>query len=234
MYSKKILNLAFAVLFFGALLSVFVESNKNSKDIKKLEEKRSARYEQMLDNSEKTVLTQQILDEDHNLWVERAKLADEAIKTVEKYAIIISIAIIGYCVLSIINSIMDKNKKAFAVIKEIIGCVLICGVVVASGISVRRNMKLEYDFYYKYIDEPYEYVEGTVESKNVRYNVDNINNRYIIRTENRETTEIWKTLEADEKLYNKIDEKGEYYFGKTENNMIFSIYPTSKCSLGKE
>ena len=206
---NKLYVIIFILIFFimtGIMVVGLINQNKDEKV-------QRSRYEQMIKEGSKTVLTDAILEEDHTRYVEKSK---ESTKTFLTLLACFAAVIVAFVVMMIFNVILKgmeegASSTGFLIMLAsfIIAMFMIVSfLIVAVKFLVPRfqNSNIE--------DEKYYYSTET----RVYY--------YLIKDNGEE-------ISTNKLLYERFVGEGIYYAGRTATGKIFSIYPDKYFELGE-
>ncbi len=229
---SKIYVVVFLIIFFAIagfmVKGLLTQQKENNAD--------RTKYEQMIKSDGKTTLTQEILDQDHNEYV-------ESVKSNNKTFAIIGIGFLGlmllFLIIAIANYFSQRNKGAQGIelVRNIVSIVaisvfLVMGIII--GVAFIRPMmnKTDYDKEsYKYVelnivDTKVEEHKSTHRKSNGHGTTTTTTYTYYVITEDNEELKVGKLL------YERVANPGVYYAGMTEGGNIFSLYPSEYFELG--
>ena len=226
----KIFVIGFLVIFFlmvGIMVKEFIEQKNDDKAQKE-------RYEQMIASGSKTLLTNDILEEDHNKY-----LADVAegkrifITLIICFASVI-VWFVVYYIISLILKGMEEGASSsmiilcasFAVALIMIGSFAIIAVRVIVPNLTRDRTK-----------EGYYFNELNISDAERREVTERVKDGDSYRTETRVYYYLFdekgKEIAINEVLYSRYVGEGVYYCGQTAGGNVFSVYPDKYFELAK-
>ena len=228
---SKIFVVVFLIIFFvigGFMVKGLLTQQKEDNADR-------TKYEQMIKSDGKTTLTQEILDQDHDEYI-------ESVKSNNKTFAIFGIGFLGlmliFLIVAIANFFNQRNKGAQGVelIRNIVAIVAISIFLIMSifvGLVFIRPMmnKTDYD------NESYKYVELNITDTKVEEHTSTHrkSNGHGTTTTTTYTyyviTEDGDNLKVSKLLYERVSNPGIYYAGRTESGSIFSLYPAEYFEL---
>ena len=217
---NKLYVIIFILIFFimtGIMVVGLINQNKDEKV-------QRSRYEQMIKEGSKTVLTDAILEEDHTRYVEKSK---ESTKTFLTLLACFAAVIIAFVVMMIFNVILKgmeegASSTGFLIMLAsfIIAMFMIVSfLIVAVKFLVPRfqNSNIE--------DEKYYFTEITLKDAD-SYSTETRVYYYLIKDNGEE-------ISTNKLLYERFVGEGVYYAGRTATGKIFSIYPDKYFELSE-
>ena len=225
---NKLYVIIFILIFFimtGIMVVGLINQNKDEKV-------QRSRYEQMIKEGSKTVLTDAILEEDHTRYVEKSK---ESTKTFLTLLACFAAVIVAFVVMMIFNVIlkgMEEGASSTGFLIIIIAMFMIVSfLIVAVKFLVPRfqNSNIE--------DEKYYFTEITLKDAEKREETETVKNGDSYSTETRVYYYLIKDngeeISTNKLLYERFVGEGIYYAGRTATGKIFSIYPDKYFELGE-
>ena len=229
---NKLYVIIFILIFFimtGIMVVGLINQNKDEKV-------QRSRYEQMIKEGSKTVLTDAILEEDHTRYVEKSK---ESTKTFLTLLACFAAVIVAFVVMMIFNVILKgmeegASSTGFLIMLAsfIIAMFMIVSfLIVAVKFLVPRfqNSNIE--------DEKYYFTEITLKDAEKREKTETVKNGDSYSTETRVYYYLIKDngeeISTNKLLYERFIGEGVYYAGRTATGNIFSIYPDKYFELSE-
>ena len=234
--TKNLVNklyVAIFILIFIIMTGIMVVGLINQNKDEKVER---ARYEQMIKEGSKTVLTDAILEEDFSRYVEKSK---EGMRTFVTLLACFAAVIIAFVVMMIFNVILKGMEEGASSSHFIIMLACFIGamfmivsfLIVAVKFLVPRfqNSNIE--------DEKYYFTEITLKDAEKREETETVKNGDSYSTETRVYYYLIKDngeeISTNKLLYERFVGEGIYYAGRTATGKIFSIYPDKYFELGE-
>jgi hypothetical protein len=225
---SRIYFIVFFVMFFvmtALMLTGVFQQNKDEKA-------EAARYESLKTPGGKTVLTNEILEEDHDKFLEDvAENRKMGLKMLSLFGTVV-VAFVLMAVFSLIIKTMEDGAKALPIVLiSFIGVTFLLSMVILVTVRVLipnfQNDRYKTDGYYfaelklkdKEIEEKWEETgsgdDRRTEKKTYYYLIDENGNR----------------ISTNETYYDRFEEPGVYYAGQTTSGSIFSFYPGKYFTL---
>ncbi len=230
--SKKIVSRLFVVGFFmifaimaGIMIKGLIEQNKD-------EEQQTARYEQMKTDGGKTLLTQDILEEDHAKYV---KDAEEGEKTFITLLVLFAGVFVWFIVTSIFRLVLKGMEEGATASFRIILCSFVVAMIVfvaaifgvVNFLVPRLGQDPGKDGYFftelKLVDSEKE--EKLVESGTGTNRTSHTEVNYYLIDDSGKKHSVKKLF------YDRYASPGIYYAGQTTRGNIFSLYPDTFFEL---
>lgn len=213
------------ILMAGIMVKGLIDQNKDEKA-------QAARYEQMITDGGKTLLTNDILEEDHTKYLEdSAKSKKTFITLLVLFGTVIVAFIITFVATSIIKNLEDLSGKTLAV--TITGVIVLAFIAVSVIMTVNNVLvpRLSQDK----TKEAYAFATITIKDSEIReeqYETGAGDDRH---TETRITyiliDDKGKEISVKKLLFDRYVGPGVYYAGRTAGGTIFSIYPDKYFEL---
>ncbi len=234
--AKKIVSYSFYAVFgiifilmTGIMVKGYIEQTRDEKA-------QTARYEQMIgDGSSKTLLTQDILEEDHTKYVEDAAKAKKTFITlISCFGIVIVSFIVTYIASVVIKNIEEFSGKTLIIsISGLAGLAIMAVAVSVTVVNVivprLSHDNTESEIYYF---EGINFVDSKIKEEIVETGTGDDR-----RTETKITyfliDDKGKEISFKKLYFDRYDGPGIYYCGKTSGGNIFSIYPGKYFELPK-
>ena len=226
----RIFVIGFFVIFFlmvGIMVKEFIEQKNDNKAQKE-------RYEQMIASGSKTVLTNDILEEDHDKYL--ADIA-EGKRIFITLLICFGSVIVWFVVYYIISLILKGREEgasssmlilcgSFAVVLIMIGSFAIIAVKMIVPALTRDREK-----------EGYYFNELNISDAERREVTEKVKDGDSYRTETRVYYYLFdengKEIAINEVLYSRYVGEGVYYCGQTAGGKVFSVYPDKYFELAE-
>ena len=219
----------FFLIMTGIMVKGFIEQKKDDKA-------EIERYESMITEGSKTVLTNAILEEDHDKYVEDCEKAKNTmISLLICFGGAFVSVVVGSIFLMIIRGIEDGPISSFApVLVSFTGIMFVVAIVIVTVVNFLipkfSSSHPEEDFYYfnelniiKTEKREETITTGSGDSRTTETRV-----YYILYDEN------GKEIQVNEVFFNRVDEPGIYYVGQTVKGSVFSLYSGKYFELEKQ
>ena len=230
----------FSFVFYGVFALCFIIMAVimiiGYKDQKNDEKKETERYEKMINEGSRTVLTDKILEEDHDEFV---KDADKSRRTFISLLVCFGAVVLMFCITTIFNIILGRleggRREPFfisivsfvMVMVVMLTCVLIALKVIVPKFASSDQSNDHYSFKelkIKDTERKKEYIEtGTGDSRTTETRI-----TYFLIEEN------GNKIEVNKMFYDRFVGEGIYYAGMTYRGSILSLYPGIYFELEKK
>ena len=231
--SKQVVSRVFYIGFFvifGIMTAIMV---KGLIDQNKDEKQQTARYESMITEGQKTVLTNEILNEDHDKFVQDSiKGKKTFITLLVCFASVIVLFVITYIFTIILKGMEEGASTQFIIILAcFVVTLLMIGffavVAVKTIVPKLSNSDPETEKYYfnelRIKDAEKEEKTETVKSGD-SYETRTTVYYYLIE-------ENGNRISVNKVLFSRFVGEGIYYAGQTERGAVFSVYPDKYFEL---
>ena len=226
-------------LILGTLVILLIAGGiwyGNESSMEKSKKDYEERYEKMVDVEGKFKLTQKILDEDQQMYVDDIeRVRNHAIKVVAIFAgsMILSLILVFVHKIGLTDNLPEIcGKLASWIMILAFETVLIFGIIFIRNDRINEIMSsnisgLKYDFH-----------EVNIKAKTTETEHKTIVNHE--KDEVREETKYYyhliledKQVDVNKDIYDRVDKFGVYYLGMTQNDDVFSAYPATEFELEK-
>ncbi len=218
-------------IFYGAFILVFVIFVGimifGMISDKKEEEKKVSAYQQMINEGSKTVLTNEILDEDHDQYVQDTEKAKKTFLTLAACFGAIAVIFLAMVICSTIIKGMEDGPGiglTVSVVSFIAVTFMITSFAVIAIKAIVPHMKYSNPDKEAYYFETLSLKDCKTEKEVIETNTGGDREtrtviHYILIDDN------GKEIETNKVLYERFVGEGEYYAGKTVGGYMFSLYP---------
>ena len=226
-------------IFYGAFILVFVIfvgiCIVGIINDKKEEEKRVTAYQQMINEGSKTVLTNEILDADHDQYVQDTEKAKKTFLTLAACFGAIAVIFLAMVICSTIIKGMEDGPGiglTVSVVSFIAVTFMITSFAVIAIKAIVPHMKYsnpEKEAYYfdtLNIKDVRKYEEQVVTGSGENRETRTVVHYILIKSDGEE-------IETSKILYERYTGPGDYYAGTSVRGNIFSLYPDKYFELPK-
>ena len=226
-------------IFYGAFILVFVIfvgiCIVGIINDKKEEEKRVTAYQQMINEGSKTVLTNEILDADHDQYVQDTEKAKKTFLTLAACFGAIAVIFLAMVICSTIIKGMEDGQGiglTISVVSFIAVTFMITSFAVIAIKAIVPHMKYsnpEKEAYYfdtLNIKDVRKYEEQVVTGSGENRETRTVVHYILIKSDGEE-------IETSKILYERYTGPGDYYAGTSVRGNIFSLYPDKYFELPK-
>lgn len=234
--TKNLVNklyVAIFILIFVIMTGIMVVGLINQNKEEKVER---ARYEQMIKDGSKTVLTDAILEEDFSRYVEKSK---EGMRTFVTLLACFAAVILAFVVMMIFNVILKGMEEGASSSHFIImlACFIGAMFMIVSFLIISVKFLVPRLQSFNPEEEKYYFTEIVLTNAERIEKQETVKDGDSYRTETRVYyyfyTENGEQISTDKLLYERYIGEGIYYAGKTSRGNIFSLYPDKYFELTK-
>ena len=228
---SRILYGCFILVFFvmvGIMVKGLIDQNND-------ENKQIARYEQMKSAENKTLLTDEILKEDHDKYLQDSTKSKKMAITLFSCFGIVVIWLVITVIITNVMALMEKNgTESFAVLFAIsiaaVFLTLAFFAVMLKAIipGLTRDQSKDAYFLSEFSLADSEKVEEVVSTGTGENRTTETRIYYYLIEDNGEKIGVSKLL------YNRYEGPGIYYAGQTSRGNIYSLYPAKYFEPGSE
>ena len=226
----KIFLIGFFVIFFlmvGIMVKGFIDQKKDDKA-------QTERYEKMISQDGKTLLTDEILEEDHNKYLlDVAESKKTFIMLLICFGSVILWFVIYYIFSLILKGMEEGASGGMIIMCASFGVVLVMMgsfVIIAANVIVPSLTRDR-------TKEGYYFNELNISDAERREVTEKVKDGDSYRTETRVYYYLFdengKEISINEVLYSRYVGEGVYYCGQTAGGIVFSVYPDKYFELAK-
>ncbi|MBO6089739.1 MAG: hypothetical protein J6P37_05470 [Lachnospiraceae bacterium] len=234
--TKNLVNKLYVVIFMlifvimtGIMVVGMINQNKEEKADR-------ARYEQMIKEGSKTVLTDAILDEDFSIYVEQSQKSTKIFVTL---LACFAAVILAFVVMMIFNVILRGMEEGASSTSFIIMLVSFIGAMfmIVSFLIISVKFLVPRFQSFNPEEEKYYFTEIVLTNAERIEKQETVKDGDSYRTETRVYyyfyTKNGEQISTSKLLYERYIGEGIYYVGKTSRGNIFSLYPDKYFELTK-
>lgn len=234
--TKNLVNKLYVVIFMlifvimtGIMVVGMINQNKEEKADR-------ARYEQMIKEGSKTVLTDAILDEDFSIYVEQSQKSTKIFVTL---LACFAAVILAFVVMMIFNVILRGMEEGASSTSFIIMLVSFIGAMfmIVSFLIISVKFLVPRFQSFNPEEEKYYFTEIVLTNAERIEKQETVKDGDSYRTETRVYyyfyTKNGEQIRTSKLLYERYIGEGIYYVGKTSRGNIFSLYPDKYFELTK-
>ena len=234
--TKNLVNKLYVVIFMlifvimtGIMVVGMINQNKEEKADR-------ARYEQMIKEGSKTVLTDAILDEDFSIYVEQSQKSTKIFVTLLACFAAVILAFVVMMIFNVILRGMEEGASSTSFIimlASFIGAMfmIVSFLIISVKFLVPRFQSFNPE------EEKYYFTEIVLTNAERIEKQETVKDGDSYRTETRVYyyfyTENGEQISTSKLLYERYIGEGIYYAGKTSRGNIFSLYPDKYFELTK-
>ena len=232
--TKNLVNKLYVVIFMlifvimtGIMVVGLINQNKEEKADR-------ARYEQMIKEGSKTLLTDAILDEDFSKYVEQSKKSTKIFVTLLACFAAVILAFVVMMIFNVILRGMEEGASSTSFIIMLASFIVAMFMIVSFLIISVKFLVPRFQSFNPE-EEKYYFTEIVLTNAERIEKQETVKDGDSYRTETRVYyyfyTENGEQISTSKLLYERYIGEGIYYAGKTSRGNIFSLYPDKYFEL---